>query len=196
MRRAGWFAESSVERLRVGFRLGERIEFGCRDAARWTDVSRPAVVGVPGEAAAVALGELHHEVGGVAVEAEDVAREVEFAAGPPRSPRAGRRAGSAPGSPTATQPIGTTVSGGSTVRRCTTALMRTSLRSPMRAPLKTRVPVARNTSSPIVAPDTLAIGPTSTWSPMCTGLVERGADQRVLHDDHVLAERDRRRPRP
>ena len=46
--------------------------------------------------------------------------------------------------------------------------MRTSLRSPMRAPLKTRVPVARNTSSPIVAPEMLAIGPTRVWSPMWT----------------------------
>ena len=132
----------------------------------------PAVVGVPREAAPVALGELHHEVGRLAVEAEDVAGEVEFALRRPdllvpvgredlhriadRDPRrSGRRSRR-----------------GSTVRRCTTALMRTSLRSPMRAPLNTRVPVARNTSSPTVAPETLAIGPTSTWSPMCTGFVD------------------------
>ncbi len=124
-----------------------------------TVVSRPPVVGVPREAASVALGELHHEVGRLAVEAEHVAGEVEFALRRPdllvaigeqdlhadRRPRPSRSA--------------RRVSGGSTVRRCTTALMRTSLRSPMRAPLKMRVPVARNTSSPIVAPDTLAIGP-------------------------------------
>ena len=73
------------------------------------------------------------------------------------------------GSPTATHPIGTVDSGGSTVRRCTTALMRTSLRRPMRAPLNTRVPVARKTSSATVAPEMLAVGPTRTCEPMCTG---------------------------
>ena len=49
--------------------------------------------------------------------------------------------------------------------------MRTSLRRPMRAPLNTRVPVARKTSSATVAPEMLAVGPTRTCEPMCTGWV-------------------------
>ena len=171
-RRADWFASSRSRDELAGPAGRGRVR--CREcgALGLSPSVEPAVVGVPREAAPVALGELHHEVGGVAIEAEHVAREVEFASGPPRSPRGARAGRICTGSPTATQPIGTTVSGGSTVRRCTTALMRTSLRSPIRAPLKTRVPVARNTSSPIVAPETLAIGPTSVWSPMCTALAE------------------------
>ncbi|GHB51316.1 hypothetical protein GCM10010306_051280 [Streptomyces umbrinus] len=51
------------------------------------------------------------------------------------------------GSPTATQPIGTIESAGSTVRTCTMLLIRTSERVPIRGPLKTRLPVARKTSS-------------------------------------------------
>ena len=38
---------------------------------------------MPGEAAAVALGQLHHEVGGVAIETEHIPRKVEFLLGRP-----------------------------------------------------------------------------------------------------------------
>ncbi len=72
------------------------------------------------------------------------------------------------GSPTATQPIGTTVPSGSTARRSTIALTRTSQRGPISAPLNSRDPEARNVSSPTVAPAMLDSVPIRVCDPMCT----------------------------
>ncbi|WP_317451816.1 hypothetical protein [Microbacterium sp. NIBRBAC000506063] len=122
-----------------------------------------------GQRLRVALGELHHEIGRLAVDPEDVAGEVELglclgdllgAVGREELDRI----------PTATQPIGTTVASGSAARRCTIAFTRISLRAPTRAPLKTRAPDARKHSSPMSAPATEDSVPSSELRPMCTAL--------------------------
>src|SRR3954453_71862 len=69
------------------------------------------------------------------------------------------------GLPTATQPIGSVCPLPTTVFTWTTALIRSSARSPTRAPGKTEVPVARKASSPISQPFRWACGPMSTLSP-------------------------------
>ena len=53
----------------------------------------------------------------------------------------------------------------------TTPLMRTVLRAPIRAPLKTEAPVATKTLSSTVQPERWAWGPTRTWSPSRSGWV-------------------------
>ena len=74
------------------------------------------------------------------------------------------------GLPTAIQPIGTVVFGGSTVRRWTTPLILTSDLLPIIAPLKTVAPVARKTLSSTSQPLRYALGPTRTRSPIFNGL--------------------------
>ena len=54
---------------------------------------------------------------------------------------------------------------------CTTPLMRTTLRAPIRAPLKIEAPVAMKTSSSTMQPERCACGPTSTWLASLSGWV-------------------------
>ena len=72
----------------------------------------------------------------------------------PPGDREGRETGVAgrAGSPTATQPIGILVSGGTTHPMWTAPPSATLLARPIRAPLKTMAPVAMNTSSAIRQP--------------------------------------------
>ena len=68
----------------------------------------------------------------------------------------------AAGSPRATQPIGTRASGGSTAPMWTVPPSATLLARPSWAPLKTRAPVAMNTSSAMPQPVRCECGPAST----------------------------------
>ena len=79
------------------------------------------------------------------------------------SPGGYRRAGS----PTATQPIGIRVCGGTTQPIWTAPRRATLLARPIRAPLKTMAPVAMNTSSPISTgpPSALITAPCITQLP-------------------------------
>ena len=66
------------------------------------------------------------------------------------------------GSPTATQPIGILVSGGTTQPMWTAPPRATLLARPICALLKTIAPVAMNTSSPTRQPVRYECGPAST----------------------------------